>query len=310
MALACRTRRSPIAARPATATIRRPRRVRYDRRAAERYWGEERPRLGDELRIVLSAGEPPWVNAAYHTWETTLLERHLRPRRGQCILDVACGLGRIAAPLARTGATVVGVDNALGMVRAAAAKTARAPGSKSRGLPRDAGRAVRPAFAHAFSGSLPFMDASFDAVICLGLFEHIPPWLQATTLREMLRVARRGGAIYLMLLNNRSLLLQAGRDNRHRRARQLPNGYYCGLPDRDAIVARLRDSGAGVTLLGSNAHYAILRHALHDRSPRPAEARRATRAFADAARRDLSDPHQEQFGEMYADHFFYHIVRR
>src|SRR5207237_869388 len=86
--------------------------------------------------------------------------------------------------------------------------------SQSRVLPRDAGRAVRPAFAHGFSGFLPFMDASFDAVICLGLFEHIPPWLQATTLREMLRVARRGGAIYLMLLNNRSLLLQAGRDNR------------------------------------------------------------------------------------------------
>ena len=290
--------------------IGRPRRVRYDRRAAERYWGEERPRLGDELRIVLSAGEPPWVNAAYHTWETTLLERHLRPRRGQCILDVACGLGRIAAPLARTGATVVGVDNALAMVRAAAAKTARAAGPKPRGLRQKTGTAVRPAFVHAFSGSLPFVDASFDAVICLGLFEHIPAWLQASTLREMLRVVRRGGAIYLMLLNHRSLLLQAGRDNRHRRARQLSNGYYCGLPDRDALVATLRRSGARVTLLGSNAYYAILRHALHDRSLRPAEARRAARAFAEAATRDLAEPHQGQFGELCADHFFYHLARR
>ena len=289
---------------------RRPRRARYDRGAAERYWGEERPRLGDELRIVLSAGEPPWVNAAYHTWETTPLERHLRPRRGQCILDVACGLGRIAAPLARAGATVVGVDNALAMVHAAAAKTACVTGSKRRRLPRDTGPAVRSAFVHAFSSSLPFIDASFHAVICLGLFEHIPPWLQADTLREMLRVARRGGAIYLMLLNNRSLLMQAGYDNRHRRARQLPNGYYCGLPDRDAIVATLRRSGARVTALGSNAHYAILRHALRDRSLGPAETRRAARAFADAAMRDLSEPGQGQFGEIYADHFFYHIVRR
>ena len=272
----------------------RLRRAHYDRRAAERYWGAERPRLGEELRIVLSAGEPPWVNAAYHTWETTLLERHLRPRRGQCILDVACGLGRIAAPLPRTGATVVGVDNALAMVRAAAAK----------------GRGRRSAFAHAVSGSLPFADATFHAVICLGLFEHLPPWLQADTLREMLRVARRGGAIYLMLLNNRSLLMQAGYDNRHRRARQLPNGYYCGLPDRDAIVATLRRNGARVTLLGSNAYYAILRHALHDRSLGSAEARRVARAFAEAATRDLAEPHQEQFGEVYADHFFYRIVRQ
>ena len=291
-----------MAARLPTAIIGRPRRARFDRRAAERYWGEERPRLGDELRIVLSAGEPPWVNAAYLTWETTLLERHLRPRPGQCILDVACGLGRIAAPIARTGATVVGVDNALAMVRAAAAKTARVAGAKGRGR--------RSAFAHAASASLPFADASFHAVICLGLFEHLPPWLQADTLREMLRVARRGGAIYLMLLNDRSLLMQAGYDNRHRRARQLPNGYYCGLPDRDAIVATLRRSGAGVTLLGSNAYYAILRHALHDRSLGSAEARRVARTFADAARHDLSEPHQGDFGEVYADHFFYRIVRR
>src|SRR5262245_20948076 len=210
-----------MAARPPTAASSRPRRTHYDRRAAERYWGAERPRLGDELRIVLSAGEPQWVNAAYHTWETTLLERHLRPRPGQSILDVACGLGRIAAPLARTGATVVGVDNALAMVRAAAAKTARVARSKSRGLPRDTGTARRSAFAHAVAGSLPFVDASFHAVICLGLFEHIPPWHQADTLREMLRVVRRGGAIYLMLLNNCSLLMQGGYDNRHRRARQL-----------------------------------------------------------------------------------------
>ena len=204
------------------------------------------------------------------------------------------------------GATVIGVDNALAMVRAAAAKTARVARPKPRGLRRD----KSTGFAHGFSGSLPFVDASFHAVLCLGLFEHIPAWLQAATLREMLRVARRGGAIYLMLNNDRSLLLQAGRDNRHRRARQLPNGYYCGLPERDAILATLRRSGARVTVLGSNAHYAILRHALHDRTLGPAEARRAARAFADAASHDLSEPHQGQFGELYADHFFYQIVRR
>ena len=290
--------------------MRRPRRTRYDRRAAERYWGEERRRLGDEARIVLSAGEPPWVNAAYHTWETTLLERHLRPRSGQRILDVACGLGRITAPLARTRATVVGVDNALAMVRAAAAKTARVPRPQQRGSRRGTGTAPRAAFLQAFSGSLPFADASFDAVLCLGLFEHIPPWVQAGTLRELLRVTRRGGAIYLVLNNHRSLPMQAGRDNRHRRAQQLPNGYYCGLPDCDAIVATLRQSGARVTVLGSNAHYAILRHTLRDHSLGRADARRATRAFADAAGRDLAEPHQGRFGELYADHIFYQIVRR
>ena len=285
-----------LASRIPIATLR----TRYDRRAAERYWGEERPRLRDEQRIVLSAGEPPWVNAAYHTWETTLLRRHLRPRRGRRILDLACGLGRIAAPLARTGATVVGVDNALAMVQTAAVKAARG----------GAGAAARSGFVQGFAGALPFADASFHAVLCLGLFEHIPPWLQADTLGEMLRVVRRGGAVYLMLNNDRSLMMRAGRDNRHRRARQLPNGYYCGLPERDAIVARVGRSGARVTMLGSNAHYSILRHALHGRPVGRAEARRAARAFADAAARDLAEPHQGRFGELYADHFFLQIVRR
>jgi hypothetical protein len=146
-------------------------------------------------------------------------------------------------------------------------------------------------------------------VICLGLFEHLPPWLQADTLREMLRVVRRGGAVYLMLLNDRSLLMQPGYDNRHRRARQLPNGYYCGLPARDAIVATVRRS-ARVTMLGSNAHYSVLRHAMHDRALGRAAARRVALAFAEAARRDLAEPSQGGYGELYADHFLYRIVRR
>ncbi len=40
----------------------------YDRARAESYWGEERRRLRDEFKIVLSAGEPDFVNAAYHLW--------------------------------------------------------------------------------------------------------------------------------------------------------------------------------------------------------------------------------------------------
>ena len=106
----------------------------YDRASAERYWGDERRRLKDEFRIVLSAGEAPYVNAAYHVWETMSFVRALKPKRGMRVLDLACGLGRVSAPLALTGATVIGVDNAFAMVRQAAAKTARA--AKSEGVRR------------------------------------------------------------------------------------------------------------------------------------------------------------------------------
>src|SRR5689334_3953253 len=265
----------------------------YDRASAEHYWGDERRKLRDEFRIVLSAGEPPYVNAAYHAWETSTLLSSLKPRRGMKVLDLACGLGRVTAPLAASPAKVFGVDNAMAMLRAARTKTRR-----------------RASFAQGFSGTLPFADRSFDAVLCLGLLEHLPAWLQKATLAECMRVLRPKGALYLVLNNNRSLLLRAGKDNAHRKARQLPNGYFAGLVDRETLVGKLAKGGAKVSAIGSNAHYAALRHALHGRTVTPREAREAARAFAEATARDLAYPDQGGFGAACADHFFYRIVRR
>src|SRR5215470_4487027 len=91
----------------------------YDRALAERYWGSERLKLAEEFKIVLSAGEPRYVNAAYHRWETETLVRALGGARGVRVLDLACGLGRVSRVLARAGARVIGVDNALAMLLAA-----------------------------------------------------------------------------------------------------------------------------------------------------------------------------------------------
>ncbi len=274
----------------------------YDRASAEHYWGAERTKLADEFRIVLSAGEPGFVNAAYHLWETMSFLRALAPRRGVRVLDLACGLGRVSAPLALTGATVIGVDNAFAMARAASRKTSRAARAER--------ARVRAGFVQGFSERLPFKDGTFDAVLCLGLLEHLPGWLQEHTLAEGLRVLRKGGALYLVLNNNRSLLLRAGRDNRYRQARQLPNGYYCGLVDRKRLIEGLARRGARVEELGSNGHYAVLRHALHGRAMKRTETREAERAFAAATERDLADPRQDEFGETCADHFIYRIVRK
>ena len=273
----------------------------YDRSAAEHYWGEERRQLRDEFKIVLSAGEPAYVNAAYHVWETMTLLTGLMPRKGMKVLDLACGLGRVSAPLALSGATVIGVDNAFAMAQAARQKTVRA--AKSERVK------VRAGFAQGFSGALPFGDRSFDAVLCLGLLEHLPAWLQTATLAECMRVLKPKGALYLVLNNNRSLLLTAGRDNAHRKARQLPNGYYCGLVDRETLVEKLARKGARVAPIGSNGHYAVLRHALHGRPVSAKEAKQAARTFAAATDRDLAEPLQDEFGRTCADHFFYRIVR-
>tara|TARA_Y100001970_G_scaffold19801_2_gene22385 strand:+ start:26623 stop:27420 length:798 start_codon:yes stop_codon:yes gene_type:complete len=46
----------------------------------------------------------------------------LSPKQGECIVDLGCGTGEMAAVIARTGAEVIGVDNDLEMIRLARLK--------------------------------------------------------------------------------------------------------------------------------------------------------------------------------------------
>ena len=271
---------------------------RYDRRRAERYWGVERRELKDDFRIVLSAGERPSVNAAYHRWESETLLRALPSRRRLLVLDLACGLGRMSAVLAARGVRVVGADNAYPMLQAARAKLRRA-------------RRTRPpaGWVQSVSHELPLADGGLDAVACLGLLEHLPVDLQRGTLREAMRVLRPGGSLYLVLNNKESLLLQAGSDNRHRRARQLANGYYCGLVNRESLLLLLERAGGRVEVLGSNAHYAVLRHAFQGRQLTNSQERELAEEFARAAERDLETPRQGAFGAACADHYFYRATK-
>jgi demethylmenaquinone methyltransferase/2-methoxy-6-polyprenyl-1,4-benzoquinol methylase len=92
---------------------------------------------------------------------------------GERVLDLAAGTATSAAALARSGATVVGCDFSLGMLRQ----------GRGRGVDLVAGDALR----------LPFADASFDAVtISFGLRN-----VQDTdlALRELLRVTRPAGRL-------------------------------------------------------------------------------------------------------------------
>lgn len=271
----------------------------YDRERAERYWGVERRELKDDFRIVLSAGERPAVNAAYHRWESETLLRALPTRSDVRVLDLACGLGRMSAVLAARGIRVLGIDNAMPMLVAARRKLSRA-GTRAR----------KPAgWVQSVSHELPVADSSLDAVACLGLLEHLPATLQRGTLREAMRVLRPGGSLYLVLNNKESLLLRAGADNRHRQARQLENGYYCGLVDRASLLDLVERAGGRVEVLGSNAHYAVLRHALHGKTLPPAGERRLAGEFARATERDLAQPAQGELGAACADHFFYRATK-
>ncbi|WP_228974696.1 demethylmenaquinone methyltransferase [Streptomyces sp. DH12] len=119
----------------------------------------------DITNTVLSAGQD-------RIWRARTRQA-LALRPGERCLDVACGTGVSTEALARSGATVVGID--------------RSPGMVGRGAHRDVTLQVGDAL------SLPFEDARFDAVtIMFGLRNVVDA---PTALREMSRVVRPGGRL-------------------------------------------------------------------------------------------------------------------
>jgi len=123
----------------------------------------------DRTNTVLSFGQDRlWRRAT---------RRALDPRPGELVLDLAAGTGVSTQELARSGASAVGVDLSLGMLRA--------------------GRAARPEVSLLAGDALalPFRDGVFDAAtISFGLRN-----VQDTeaALRELARVTRPGGRLVI-----------------------------------------------------------------------------------------------------------------
>jgi demethylmenaquinone methyltransferase/2-methoxy-6-polyprenyl-1,4-benzoquinol methylase len=119
----------------------------------------------DRTNTVLSMGQD-------RRWRKAVAKA-LALQPGERVLDLAAGTATSAAALARSGATVVGCDFSLGMLRE----------GRGKGVDLVAGDALE----------LPFADASFDAVtISFGL-RNVQDTERA--LREMLRVTRPGGRL-------------------------------------------------------------------------------------------------------------------
>ena len=137
-----------------------------------------------------AAGYDAWYGTARGTWigeiEFRLLQRLLRPKRGETLLDVGCGTGYFTRRFAgESGLRAVGLDPNVSWL-----DFARAHGAGNEQY--CAGRAE----------SLPFSDRSFDlsvSVAALCFIEDPRPALQ-----QILRVTRKRFAIGL--LNRQSLL--------------------------------------------------------------------------------------------------------
>ena len=123
---------------------------------------------------------------ATHAGRDPLAER---PLQGLRLLDIGCGGGLLAEPLARLGAEVVGIDASQENVEVAALHAARS------GLAID----YRQTSAEALAEDLTTPGARFDAVVNMEVVEHVAD--AAAFLHASAALVEPGGAMVLATLN-------------------------------------------------------------------------------------------------------------
>lgn len=106
------------------------------------------------------------------------------------LLDIGCGAGRNAVPLAALGWHVVGTDSSQPMLRAA--------------LAREGGRQLH--LANAEMAALPIQDASVDFIVAHGIWNLARSGGEfRAAVREAARVAKRGAALFLFTFSRNTL---------------------------------------------------------------------------------------------------------
>ncbi|APD84508.1 methyltransferase [Mycobacterium intracellulare subsp. chimaera] len=114
-------------------------------------------------------------------WDRLVVLSGAQP--GEHVLDVGCGTGYFTRRIARAvglGGTVVGIDPAQRML--------------------DHARQHSPAncsYQRAGAEDLPFADESFDRVVSSLAFHHLPLDRRSDAMREMFRVLRPGGCLFI-----------------------------------------------------------------------------------------------------------------
>ncbi|MEM6740181.1 MAG: bifunctional 2-polyprenyl-6-hydroxyphenol methylase/3-demethylubiquinol 3-O-methyltransferase UbiG [Pseudomonadota bacterium] len=109
--------------------------------------------------------------------------------RAKAVLDLGCAGGFMAEALHDRGAQVTGIDPAADAIAAA------------RTHAEETGRSIR--YEVGVGEALPFGDASFDAVVCVDVLEHVADL--ARVLAEVRRVLRPGGWFLFDTINRTRL---------------------------------------------------------------------------------------------------------
>ncbi len=105
--------------------------------------------------------------------------------QGKDVLDLGCAGGFMAEALDDRGARVTGIDPAKDAIAAASAHA------------QDTGRDIR--YDVGLGEALPYADASFDAVVCVDVLEHVQSLPRVIS--ETARVLRPGGLFLFDTIN-------------------------------------------------------------------------------------------------------------
>jgi SAM-dependent methyltransferase len=116
--------------------------------------------------------------------ELTLLQGLLQPRAGAFYVDVACSVGLYARTVARSGATVVGVDHSWAMLR------------EARRVAREHG--LRISYVRARAQALPFVGGTAAGATMGGSLNELGD--QHGALNEIQRVLEPSGRFFCMNL--------------------------------------------------------------------------------------------------------------
>lgn len=106
------------------------------------------------------------------------INKHLALTTDDTLLDVGCGSGMLAKLLQKLVHKVIGIDSAQEMLK-------HVP------------KTIKTYVAEA--NNMPFLDNTFDKILCHSIFQYFPSQTYATlVIKELERVCKVGGLIYIV----------------------------------------------------------------------------------------------------------------